>query len=99
MVLQHAGGVGRCAKARGMEPVYGVCRAVRAGKLNESLCLSADTEKNRFISKLIVPAFVFHERCASMRPPIGVTQSRIAARELEVERRRKEPTSGTQDAS
>ena len=40
MVVQHAGGVGRCAKARGMEPVYGVHRAVQVGKLSKSLCLS-----------------------------------------------------------
>ncbi len=40
MVLQHAGGVGRCAKARGMEPVYGVGRVVGIGKLKDLLCLS-----------------------------------------------------------
>lgn len=44
MVLQHAGGVGRCAKARGMKPVYGVGRAMSAGKLNDSLWLSLKTE-------------------------------------------------------
>ncbi|KXV16520.1 hypothetical protein CR51_00925 [Caballeronia megalochromosomata] len=39
MVRQHAGGVGRCAKARGIEPVYAARRGVGIGKLSDSLCL------------------------------------------------------------
>lgn len=51
MVLQHAGGVGRCAEARGMEPVYGDSLAAGIRKLSDSLCLSLKTAKRTALDR------------------------------------------------